>query len=288
MQVFDRILVAIDGSENSLEACSAAGRLATGPGTRIEIVQVIPSGEGGRVRTEATKMLGKARTLASSGGARAGGKIIEARGSVVDALASYASARGCGLLVVGAKGSGGFRRLLLGSVTAGVVAHARVPVLVVRSLASLEGQLFGHMLAAVDGSEVSRAAVATAARLAKFLGAGLTILHVISIPAAAYSSGSTATLAMEKKARKDAEGYLSAAKKTAEGCGVHPKLRIVEDLQSPVRGITEYASRSGTDLIVTGTRGIGGFKRLLLGSVASGVVTYAPCSVLVVREGREK
>ena len=284
MPTFKRILVAVDGSENSMEACSAAGRLAKASGAQIDVVHVVPRSKDSRSRAEASKMLRKACTLASDG-RRAKGEIVEADGSVVDALVSHALDSESDLVVVGAKGSGGFKRLLLGSVAGGVVTHARVPVLVVRSLASLEGPLFEHVLAAVDGSEASLMAVGMAAHLAKPMGAKLTILHVIFVPAAAYSSGSTAVTEMEKKARKSAEDYLSVAKETAEDYGVSARPRIVEDLQSPVRGITDYASGNQVDLIVMGTRGLGGFKRLLLGSVAGGVVNYAHCSVLVVRGG---
>lgn len=282
MDAFRRILVAVDGSENSLAACSAAGRLSTAPGARIDVVRVVPQSEGGRDRGEARKMLNRACAMVS-GGVRIKRRVIEARGSPVEALVNYAADRECDLIVVGAKGSGGFRRLLLGSVASGVVTHAHVPVLVVRSLSSFTGKLFQHVLVAVDGSEPSRVAVRMAARLAGSLGARLTMLHVISIPAAAYSSGSSVATQMEKKARSSAEGYLAAAKESAEDSGVDAKARITEDLRSPVKGITEYAARNHVDLIVMGTRGLGGFKRLLLGSVAGGVVSYADCSVMVVR-----
>ena len=55
---------------------------------------------------------------------------------------------------------------------------------------------------------------------------------------------------------------------------------------SPIKvpaSIVNYAENTGVDLIVVGTRGRSGFKRLLLGSVASDVVTYAHCPVLVVK-----
>ena len=287
MHNFRRILVAVDGSEYSLEASSAGGRVAESSGSRIDIVRVIPAGVGTEERNGAARTLNKARELASSEKVGARAAVVEGGRSVVDALLQYASEKSSDLIVVGAKGSGGFERLLMGSVSSGLVTHARIPVLVVRNLASLEGPPFREVLAAVDGSRASREAVEVAASLAKTAGAKLTNLHVISIPEAAYSSGSSVT-GTEKKARKNAESYLSAARGFAEECGVDSRQRIVEDLQSPVKGITEYAAKNHIDLIVLGTRGLGGFRRLLLGSVASGVVSYAPCSVLVVRDGRQK
>jgi nucleotide-binding universal stress UspA family protein len=52
---------------------------------------------------------------------------------------------------------------------------------------------------------------------------------------------------------------------------------------STVGAIVEFAEKEKVDLIVMGTRGLGGFKKLLLGSVSNGVVSHAPCSVLIVR-----
>ena len=52
---------------------------------------------------------------------------------------------------------------------------------------------------------------------------------------------------------------------------------------SEVPAIVDYAEKNKVDLIVTGTKGRSGFTKLLLGSVASGVVTYASCPVMVVK-----
>lgn len=290
MPAFYRIAVAFDGSENSLEACSAAARLARGRGTAVDVVTVAPALRGSgdekdQSRKKAMKMMDEGCASISKEGVPVRRRVIETHGSVVDALVKYSSDKKCDLIVVGARGSGGLRRLLLGSVSSGVVTHASMPVLVARDLPSREGQLFGRVLVAVDGSESSEEAVGVAARVAKSTGAVLTIIHVIYIPAAVYSSGSPSAAGIEKEARKKAEEYLSRAKESAEKAGMDSKVRIVEDLQSPVRGITDYALKMGVDLIVLGTRGLGGFKRLLVGSVASGVVNYAHCSVLVVRGG---
>ena len=59
--------------------------------------------------------------------------------------------------------------------------------------------------------------------------------------------------------------------------------KVVKYAGSVADGITDYAKKKGVDLIVVGTRGMGGIKKLLLGSVAKGVVDSAGCSVIVVR-----
>ena len=146
-------------------------------------------------------------------------------------------------------------------------------------------QTYNRILVAVDGSDSSMWAVRTAAGLAKSMGAGLTILHVIPVSEEAYSSGYPRTTSAEKKARESAEGYVSLAREAAEEFGANSRSLIIENLESPASGIATYASENGVDLIVIGTRDLGGFKRFLLGSVSTGVVNRALCSVLVVRNG---
>jgi nucleotide-binding universal stress UspA family protein len=64
---------------------------------------------------------------------------------------------------------------------------------------------------------------------------------------------------------------------------VRVKTDVIDSPLSVVAAIVNYADREKADLIVIGTRGRSGVSRMLLGSVASGVVTYAPCPVLVVK-----
>ena len=61
------------------------------------------------------------------------------------------------------------------------------------------------------------------------------------------------------------------------------KTEIVESIMSEVGAIVDYAERENVDLIVIGSRGTSGFKKLLLGSTASGVVTYATCPIMIVK-----
>lgn len=141
-----------------------------------------------------------------------------------------------------------------------------------------------HVLVAVDGSENAARAGRVASAIARSLGAQLTVLNVISFPAAMYDSEVPDQLnKIEEEARRDAEKCVASISSIANQEGVRVKTAIVEHMDSVVRGITDYAEKNGIDLIVVGTRGLGGFKRLVMGSVASGVVHYAHCSVLVVR-----
>jgi len=61
------------------------------------------------------------------------------------------------------------------------------------------------------------------------------------------------------------------------------KGEAIPEFDSVIKQILEQASSKKIDLIVIGTRGLGGFRRLLLGSVSNGVVTHANCNVLIVR-----
>ena len=141
-----------------------------------------------------------------------------------------------------------------------------------------------RILVAIDGSENALRAVKVACEISKNNKAQLTILHVMTIPAAVYSADVPVPFdRIEEEARRKGEKFMTAATSLAEEKGIGPKTAIIQHMDSPVRAITEYAEKNDIDLIVVGTRGLGGFKRLLLGSVASGVVHYAHCSVVVVR-----
>ena len=138
-------------------------------------------------------------------------------------------------------------------------------------------QTFNRILVAVDGSESSMLAVKTAAGLAKSVGAKLTILHVISFLGDGYSSGYSKTTLAERKAREKAEECLSLAREAADLIGVNSRSLIIEDLESPAWGIAEYAAKNSFDLVVTGTRGLRGFRRFITGCVAGGVLNEASC-----------
>jgi len=149
---------------------------------------------------------------------------------------------------------------------------------------------FQRILAAVDGSEGSAKASEVAADLAQKFDAQFFILNVFRgypeymtmFPSAPSPSGEVIQ-AYEEYARKAASEVVGRAVSVAEKRGVKAKPKTSETIGSVVQTITDYASAEKIDLIVMGTRGMGGFKKMLLGSVSSGVVTHAQCAVLVVR-----
>ncbi|HYW00559.1 MAG TPA: universal stress protein [Candidatus Acidoferrum sp.] len=142
---------------------------------------------------------------------------------------------------------------------------------------------FGRILVGADGSENSKKAVGIAVSLAKRCGAELTVVHVITRPAypIAGNEGIDASDYFAE-VRKESKEWMDDAVRLAESNGVKASGQVLES-DSILKAILDYAAKDRVDLIVLGTRGLSNFKRLLIGSVSSGVVNHAECSVLVVR-----
>lgn len=145
---------------------------------------------------------------------------------------------------------------------------------------------FSKILVAFDGSPDAMKAVKRATALASEFGATLTLVHVYSLPSLAYGGPGPMPLldykSLEDSARAKAREVLMRGEEACKQEGVAAKAELLE-ATSIVQAILEFAQKGGVDLIVMGTRGMTGFKKLLLGSVSDGVVTHAHCAVLVVR-----
>jgi nucleotide-binding universal stress UspA family protein len=141
------------------------------------------------------------------------------------------------------------------------------------------------ILVAVDGSNASINASGHAIDMAKKFDANLTVLCIVS--PAAYMDFGYANVGRMKEIesieKKQAQKEVDKVKKKAMNKKVKVKTDIIIKLTSVVKEIVEYAEKHKIDLIITGSRGKTGFKKMLLGSVASGVVTYAHCPVLIVK-----
>jgi nucleotide-binding universal stress UspA family protein len=145
---------------------------------------------------------------------------------------------------------------------------------------------FERILVAVDGSQNAQRAADWAVDLAKREGSSLFVLNVIPAPVYSSSVPSSTSPAMKEffdKARKDAETIVQKVVTQAEAQGIKTRGEIIENVPSIVESITDYADEWKVQVVVVGTRGLSGFRKLLLGSVSGALVAHAPCSVLVVR-----
>jgi nucleotide-binding universal stress UspA family protein len=128
-----------------------------------------------------------------------------------------------------------------------------------------------------DFSEYSEAAFRLACALARDYGAPLVVLHVSSPLVVAYGEGVFAL--PPPLPVPDLDDYLVRLRPASEGVTIDP--RFVEG--DPAAEIVRFAAEELCDLIVLGTHGRTGLRRLLMGSVAEHVVRKAPCPVLTVK-----
>jgi len=176
------------------------------------------------------------------------------------------------LLVLGARGVGGFRGLLLGSVSQQCLHHATVPTVIVRSEAPGQGVVVG-----IDGSDGSHAALRWAVDEARRRDTSLTVVHAYAIAPfglAPYSMTTTDTSIIAKAAEEVLDE--SIAKVDVEGLSVM-RVTSAGGAASALVDLSESA-----ELVVVGARGVGLLERMLLGSVATQVVHHASSPVAVV------
>ena len=150
-----------------------------------------------------------------------------------------------------------------------------------------ENVQFSNILVAIDGSEQSTKAAEYAISITKKYNAQLIALCVIDVSRITPDSSIFVTspiypLVALEGLREQAQQWLDKIGKLAEPFNIHFKSEI-DQSTSVAATIIDYAERNNINLIVLGTKGRSGFKKLLLGSVASGVITYAYCPVIVIK-----
>lgn len=138
---------------------------------------------------------------------------------------------------------------------------------------------FKRILVAVDGSEISFRAIDHASRIAKYEGASLSSLYVVPMPPFEIE-GELADY--YEQARKPAKKWMKEMEAVATTHGMGLRSEILVGAYSIIDAILGYAENQGVDLIVTGHRGKTQSRKLLMGSVAGGLVEYSQCPVLVV------
>ena len=198
-------------------------------------------------------------------------------GDPATAIVDEADAFDADLVIVGTRGQGRVRSLLVGSVAAGVLDRAPCPVLVARRPS------VRTVVLATDGSSVSDAALEAVATWSMFEDADIQVLSVASISTHDRELPPVRTM-REATLRSRHRSHADAAVRILQAAG----RRAVGTVRTgePAAAIAGFAEARAVDLIVLGSRGRTGLRRTLLGSVARDVVSSTQASVLVVRGRR--
>ncbi|MGA7990713.1 MAG: universal stress protein [Thermoanaerobaculia bacterium] len=293
------VVCATDLSDASDEAVRQADALARHVGSPLVVVHILPNALRHhplfpqlypREASDLAALEGRAceavseRVVALTGRGAGGFRAEVDTGTPSASIVRRAEELNAEAVVVGGRRPADPQKPLLGDTAEKVVRHAHCPVLVARS--SPAG---GHVLVATDLSDPSLPAVQAGAAWARRDRKPLTVLHVLDlqittigfnleVPPGGFSALSPD--AMADLRRWAGERLAEALRQTgAEG---EP---LVEEGWAP-DVILRVAARLPAELIVIGTIGRTGIGRMLLGSVAEGVVRRAPCSVLVTRLAR--
>ena len=300
-----KILLATDGSREAELSARTAADLAQKTHSELHVVHAFgidPVGppvypeatdlqsveyeaeteEGQRISEQRARevLQEEVEKVRSAGGTVAGEHLIEGR--VAPGIVGLAEEIGAGLVVVGSRGRGGIRRALMGSVSDSVVRHAHCPVLVVRDGGRERDYLPGRILLAVDGSAEASAAARTAAELADHTDSELHVVHVGEVRPVSHPErrGYRARYdELQEQARRLLKEQVDEVN-SAGGTVSRAHLRMGR----PDEEIVVLGEEIGAGFIVTGSRGLGGMRRALMGSASDSIVRHAHCPVLVVRE----
>jgi nucleotide-binding universal stress UspA family protein len=183
------------------------------------------------------------------------------------------------LVVVGARGLGAFRGLLMGSVSAHVCAHAQCPVVVVHKAPS-RSLPEARVVVGVDGSQTSEAALAFAFEQAASRGVGLTVVHTWQLDAL---EGASASMAWPVDWEQLGQRERSVVAEAIAGFGEQYPTVDVRRHVAQGHPVQELARQSqNASLLVVGTRGRGALSGCVKGSVSQAMVRAAHCPVAVV------
>jgi nucleotide-binding universal stress UspA family protein len=270
---WQKLLVCTDGSSEARHAVSEALALAAACGARVYVqgvIEIVPEFEAVapdlrcQVEIEVRKEMEAVKAEAAQLGAAVECLVCHSQLTHA-AIVAEAEKIEADVIVMGRTGRTGLSRLLMGSVTARVIGHSPINVLVVPQGASLG---FARLLVASDGSPHSAAAFLEALALARSPG----VVQLFAL-VAAREEGEII------EARKIIDQLLAAANQAGL-----PLQGISPEGQQPDDAIVQAALRNGVDLIIMGSHGRTGLSRLLMGSVTERVIGQAPCPVLVVKK----
>jgi len=280
---YRKLLVAIDGSQASMHALKESFRLASCDKCWITVTSVVPAYEGeleliavknirSLMRQPCEEALGQAAELARQSGALI--KSVCEEGEIHERIIDLAEAENCDLIIMGRTGHNKFDRQLIGNVTARVIGYGRTDVLVVPDGAPIGWE---RIMVATDGSRFSAAASQKAMDFARAYGSALTVVSVVDMPAEFYAEAPEVMEDIIGNAKR----YVEEVCRQAEAAGIRADSFVREG--GAWETIAGLAREQKIEMIIMGSHGRTGLKRLLMGSVAEKVIGHAPCPVLVAR-----
>lgn len=307
VSIIDKLLVPIDFSECSRPALDTAAHLANALGAELHVLHVWQLPEFGSPSRTALGNPTAWQSLANRveahvreqldafvGEARSRGVSI-AKASTLPGLAPLtivdtATRENYDLIVMGTHGRTGLQRVFLGSVAEKTLRHAPCPVLTVRDKPSRDGKSIQRILAPVDYSEYSRAALEYAIEMARVLSAELDVVHVWARPAlipgevfvyAEKDSERPLGELIRDSAEREMHQFLAPFRKKYDaGTLQFPRHRLLAG--SPAPSLLAELEKGEHDLVVLGTQGRTGLAHLLLGSVTEKLVRLSRVPVLTV------
>ena len=287
----NKMLLATDGSEDARLAARAAADLAGSTGAELHVAHawrhhVTGLGYPTVAWTDYSYLdeRGARRILAAQVDAiEASGIVAEPhllQGPPIDTILDLCDELRPGLLVVGSRGLGPIGRIFLGSVSEGVVHHARCPVLVVRGG---EGAWPPEkVVAGDDGSKGAELAARLVVGMGGLYGAEAMLVRAYGNPPEPIGGWSAEDRRRLDEARSNEEEVLKArAEELAKTAGGRPRAQVVDaDAALALLLVAEEGDEAKT-LIAVGSRGLGTVGRARLGSVSTNVLRAAKGPVLV-------
>jgi nucleotide-binding universal stress UspA family protein len=290
------VVVGYDGSDGAVRALAWAGEEAQRLGSPLRVVVCVdwhpvasPEAAGALLAPPDLRRLGE--QLADQAVARVGSEHpgLELTSAVHDWAAAVPvlleESGAARLVVLGSRGHGAFADLMLGSTSAQVAVHAHCPVVVVRPPEPTTTTARGVVVGA-DSSPAARGALRFALEAAAVRGTELTVVRAWQPPslwgASQHGPAHAQLVALEQAQAalldQVVREELGTAATDCSGVVVHQ--RVVRE--HPAAALLHAAK--GAELLVVGTRGSGGFKGLLLGSVSRAVIHHARTAVAVVHD----
>jgi nucleotide-binding universal stress UspA family protein len=280
----ERILLPTDGSEDSIRAAEAAADLAKKSGAELHVVHVWHDVRGfahdfvkRELRRQGQEILDEqVEKIRASGGEVT--KAYLRRGRTSNEVIALCKEIDAGLLVVGSRGLGTVRRILMGSQSEEIVHHAQVPVLVLTGAENFWPP--ARIVVGEDFSDDARKAGELAASIGKFYDAkGLLVYSHPDLPEVPPGEARSAVQHLTEMRERDKSMLEDRAGDLEKILGNRPEIKISGGY--PANVLLEASQEMQPSIVAVGSRGLAGLIRTRLGSVSTKVVTAARGPVLV-------